>query len=164
MALTRGAVTNGAYKANLSGVGSGCHRYFFLFKDSADSVVTFPTTGSLGIGPAGSCADWDSSRPATGSGCDCVPQCSAGSCGDDGCGGSCGSCGDGATCGPGGFCLYADDAGPGGSGGGGGDGGVDNPGTGDGGGCCDTGSRGGGLTALWCALAIALMLARRRAD
>ena len=70
MSLQRGVVTHGAYKATLTNVASGCHRYFFLFKDSGGNIVTYPTTGSLGIGPAGSCADWDTSRPATGAGCD----------------------------------------------------------------------------------------------
>ena len=34
MTLARGSATNGAWHASLSGVGSGCHRYFFAFKDS----------------------------------------------------------------------------------------------------------------------------------
>jgi MYXO-CTERM domain-containing protein len=98
MTLSRGTATNGAYKATITGVGSGCHRYFFLFKDAQDNVVTFPTTGSLGIGPAGSCADWDATRPATGAGCACTPQCQGKMCGDDGCGGSCGNCMGGQVC------------------------------------------------------------------
>lgn len=62
MTLGRGTTTNGAYTANLTNVASGCHRYYFEFKDSGNQVVSFPTSGSLGIGPAGSCADWDVSR------------------------------------------------------------------------------------------------------
>ncbi|MBA3461182.1 MAG: CAP domain-containing protein, partial [Deltaproteobacteria bacterium] len=89
MMLTRGSVTNGAYRAQLTGLGSACHRYYFVFKDSSDAVVTFPTTGSLGIGPAGTCADWDTTRPALGAGCSCTPSCTNKQCGDDGCGGSC---------------------------------------------------------------------------
>lgn len=59
VALTkkRGSDTNGAWSATLTNVSSGCHRYFFAFTDSAGALVTYPTTGSLGIGPAGSCAD-----------------------------------------------------------------------------------------------------------
>ncbi|MCX5739268.1 MAG: hypothetical protein NTZ61_12380, partial [Proteobacteria bacterium] len=33
-----------------------------------------PDTGSLGIGPAGSCPDWSSERPPAGSGCANVPE------------------------------------------------------------------------------------------
>jgi hypothetical protein len=95
MALARGSTTNGAYHLAVTGVGSGCHRYVFVFHDSADNVVTYPTTGSLGIGPEGSCADWDTTRPALGAGCDCTGSCTGKQCGDDGCGGSCGSCGAG---------------------------------------------------------------------
>jgi MYXO-CTERM domain-containing protein len=98
MTLSRGVVTNGAYKATITSAGSGCHRYFFLFKDAQDNVVTYPTTGSLGIGPANTCADWDMTRPATGAGCACTPQCQGKTCGDDGCGGSCGNCMGGQTC------------------------------------------------------------------
>ena len=98
MTLKRGAVTNGAYSATVSNVGSGCHRYFFLFKDSKANLVTYPTTGSLGIGPANSCADWDMTRPPTGMGCACTPQCNGKQCGDDGCGGSCGNCGANQAC------------------------------------------------------------------
>ena len=94
MTMQRGSATNGAWSASVTGVGSGCHRYFFHFKDSAGTVVTYPTTGSLSIGPEGSCADWDSSRPALGAGCSCAPACGGRLCGDDGCGGSCGSCAD----------------------------------------------------------------------
>src|SRR5439155_4623157 len=72
MMLQRGSMTNGAYHASVTGVGSGCHRYYFVFHDAADAVVTYPTTGSLGIGAAGSCPDWDTTRPALGTGCDAV--------------------------------------------------------------------------------------------
>ncbi|MGZ4810098.1 MAG: hypothetical protein ACXV7D_12300, partial [Thermoanaerobaculia bacterium] len=43
-------------------VASGCHRYYFSFTDSTGAVVTYPTTGSLGIGSGASCPDWESSR------------------------------------------------------------------------------------------------------
>jgi hypothetical protein len=161
MSLQRGSLTNGAYRATLTTVASGCHRYFFLFKDSTGTIVTYPTTGSLGIGPAGSCADWDASRPATGAGCDCAPQCSGKTCGDDACGGSCGNCAGDETC-EANVCVGAplDDAGPGG--GSHGDASAD-PGAGDGGGgCCDTGaSSRSPLSASWLALLVLLVLRRR---
>lgn len=69
MTLTRGTVTNGAWKATLTNVATGCHRYVFAFTDSKGTVVTYPSTGSLGIGAPENCADWDASRPAMGSGC-----------------------------------------------------------------------------------------------
>jgi hypothetical protein len=131
MKLTRGQPENGAYEADISGVGSGCHRYFFSFKDSAGNLVTFPEAGSLGIGAEGDCADWSDERPATGAGCDCTPQCGGKQCGDDACGGSCGSCGAGSSCAPDGQCVPDSGAGAGGSGGAGagGDGNGANDGT-----------------------------------
>jgi uncharacterized protein (TIGR03382 family) len=69
MALARGSDTNGAWRAVLTGYGTGCHRYYFAFQDSAAAWVTYPTTGSFGIGPAGTCADWDATRPALGASC-----------------------------------------------------------------------------------------------
>lgn len=64
MTLQRGTQTNGAWSATLSGVGSGCHRYYFTFRDAAGTAVTYPTTGSLAIGSGAGCPDWDGSRPA----------------------------------------------------------------------------------------------------
>ncbi|MCA9690423.1 MAG: hypothetical protein KC636_12500, partial [Myxococcales bacterium] len=93
MSLGRGSAENGAYTASVSGVGQGCHRYFFVFEDSMGEPVYFPTTGSLGIGPAQGCEDWTPERPALGPGCDCAANCNGMQCGDDGCGGQCGSCG-----------------------------------------------------------------------
>jgi uncharacterized protein YkwD len=58
MSLRRGTPKNGAWFATANGVGSGCHRYYFSFIDGSGIEVTYPATGSLGIG----CADWDSSR------------------------------------------------------------------------------------------------------
>ncbi|HUP45823.1 MAG TPA: CAP domain-containing protein [Thermoanaerobaculia bacterium] len=58
MSLRRGSGTNGAWSATVSGAGSGCHRYYFSFIDSAGREVTYPVTGSLGIG----CEEWNSSR------------------------------------------------------------------------------------------------------
>lgn len=67
MSLGRGSPANGAYHANVTGLGSGCHRYYFTFVDSNGITVTYPTTGSYGIGTT-ACADWDVTRPAS-----CVP-------------------------------------------------------------------------------------------
>jgi uncharacterized protein YkwD len=53
MALTRGTATNGAWHATLNGVGTGCHHYYFAFKDSAGKDVLFPGVGSLTIGDGG---------------------------------------------------------------------------------------------------------------
>ncbi|MEO6486793.1 MAG: fibronectin type III domain-containing protein, partial [Thermoanaerobaculia bacterium] len=61
LVLGRGTLTSGAWTATLSGLGSGCHAYYFSFRDSASQVQTYPTTGSFGIGNS-SCADWGSSR------------------------------------------------------------------------------------------------------
>jgi MYXO-CTERM domain-containing protein len=159
MALERGTATNGAYHLAVTGVGSGCHRYIFVFHDSASNVVTYPTTGSLGIGPAGSCADWDTSRPALGTGCDCTGSCSGKQCGDDGCGGSCGTCGAGQTCSTNNMCVAGTpDAGGGGGGGGNNsDGGL--TGGGHSGGCgCATGGADG---LAWIGV-LAILLRRRR--
>ena len=62
LTLSRGTGTNGAWSATVSGVGSGCHRYYFSFIDASGREVTYPATGSLGIG----CEEWNSTR-ATGS-------------------------------------------------------------------------------------------------
>lgn len=112
MKLTRGTVTNGAYLYTAAGT-TGCTRYYFQFKDSTGAQVTYPTTGSLGIGDA-TCADWSATRPAAGAGCDCKPSCTSKTCGDDGCGGSCGTCKTGETCSAAGACVAAPppDAGP----------------------------------------------------
>ncbi len=61
MALQRGTQQNGAWTVNANGVGNGCHRYYFSFIDSTGAEVTYPATGSLGIGDS-SCEDWNSSR------------------------------------------------------------------------------------------------------
>lgn len=108
MQLSRGAPENGAYMLKASGVGSGCHRYWFLFQDAAGNQVTYPEQGSLGIGPEGSCADWNMERPAAGAGCDCKPVCDGKQCGDNTCGGSCGTCGAGDVCSSAGQCVKDD--------------------------------------------------------
>lgn len=58
MSLKRGTSTSGAWSATATNVGSGCHRYYIAFIDATGAEVTYPVTGSLGIG----CADWDMSR------------------------------------------------------------------------------------------------------
>ena len=63
MSLERGSATNGAWMAEVTDVGSGCHRYYFEFRDSEGAIVTYPTTGSLAVGSGGACPDWDGSRP-----------------------------------------------------------------------------------------------------
>jgi hypothetical protein len=73
MSLQRGTPANGAYRSTLSRVGSGCHRYYFVFADSTDAIVTYPETGSLGIGPEGSCSDFSTDRQPLGVGC-AVPE------------------------------------------------------------------------------------------
>jgi hypothetical protein len=62
MSLKRGSGTNGAWTATANNVGGGCRRYYFSFTDSNGAVVTYPATGSLGIGSGASCPDWESSR------------------------------------------------------------------------------------------------------
>jgi hypothetical protein len=64
MTLKRGTAVNGAWNATVSGVGTGCHRYYYSFIDANGAEVTYPTTGSLAIGSGSQCADWDSSRLA----------------------------------------------------------------------------------------------------
>jgi hypothetical protein len=69
MTRQRGSDQNGAWSATVTSAATGCHRYYFLFQDSSGQTVTYPTTGSLAIGPAASCPDYDPSRPAAGAGC-----------------------------------------------------------------------------------------------
>jgi hypothetical protein len=65
LSLARGSQANGAWHATISGVGSGCHRYFFSFEDSNGQTVFYPTTGSLAIGNGGAqCPDWSTTMPA----------------------------------------------------------------------------------------------------
>jgi len=125
MTKKRGSDTNGAYSATLTQVGSGCHRYYFRFTDSKNTIVDYPTTGTLGIGPAGSCADWQEGAHTAcgGAGSDA----GGGGSRDGGGGGGAGDGGsadlDAAGTGGGGW--------PGGGGGGGGGSGGDGTGAGD---------------------------------
>jgi hypothetical protein len=59
MSRKRGTPQNGAWSATATGVGSGCHRYYFSFIDSTGTEVTYPATGSLAIGTGAACPDWD---------------------------------------------------------------------------------------------------------
>jgi len=178
MTLERGTAANGAYRADVSGVGSGCHRYYFVFTDGSNTQVTFPTTGSLGIGPEGTCDDWNTDRPPLATGCDCAPSCGSSVCGDDGCGGSCGSCGINEEC-QAGQCVttVGPDAGPGSDSGlaedanlpsGDGatsnsDGGGDPPDTAWGGCACRSGSGSMGAPLAWALFCLLLLgLFRRR--
>jgi len=45
-----------------------------VFRDADGALVSYPETGSLGIGPAASCADWSVERPSMGAGCTTVPE------------------------------------------------------------------------------------------
>jgi hypothetical protein len=63
LSLERGSATNGAWTTAVSGVGSGCHRYYFEFLDSTGEPVRYPTNGSFAIAAAGVCPDWASTRP-----------------------------------------------------------------------------------------------------
>jgi hypothetical protein len=76
MALQRGTSTNGAWHQIVTGVGSGCHRYAFAFKDSGSNKVAYPTTGSFGIGDgSASCPDWNATAPpACGSANEVLPR------------------------------------------------------------------------------------------
>jgi uncharacterized protein YkwD len=163
MTRMRGSDTNGAFHASVTGVGSGCHRYVFVFADSGGTQVRYPTTGTLGIGPAGSCADYDATAAVLGTGCNCTPDCTGKMCGDDGCGGSCGMCSTGQSCNSSGQCVTAPpDAGSGGGGGGGGgDAGSGNGAQNAAGGCCDT-NGGGGSSALLALLVMACTCYRAR--
>jgi hypothetical protein len=54
----RGTNLNGAWTAQISGVGTGCHRYYFAFKDYLGTAVRYPSTGTYGIGTGATCPDW----------------------------------------------------------------------------------------------------------
>lgn len=65
MTLERGTTANGAWSAIVSGLGTGCHRYYFEFRDAAGEPVRHPTSGTFGVGSDSSCAEWlDSAVPA----------------------------------------------------------------------------------------------------
>ena len=71
MTLGRGTSTNGAWHASVNGVGSGCHRYQFAFKDSGGNTVLYPSSGSLGIGNgSATCPDWSATALPS---CDSTP-------------------------------------------------------------------------------------------
>ena len=86
MTKERGVNANNATYLLAGQAISGCTHYYFMFEDSAGNPVTYPETGSFGIGCG---ADWSSTRPAAGAGCSCTPSCAGKTCGGDGCGGTC---------------------------------------------------------------------------
>jgi hypothetical protein len=61
MLLDRGSATNGAWTTQVSGVGTGCHRYYFEFTASNGQLVRHPESGTFGIGPLSTCAEWQDS-------------------------------------------------------------------------------------------------------
>jgi hypothetical protein len=62
LSLERGSATNGAWHTQLANLGTSCHRYYYQFTDSTNATLTFPGTGSYGVGDPASCPDWSSSR------------------------------------------------------------------------------------------------------
>jgi hypothetical protein len=52
MTLERGTAASGTYLASVSGLGSGCRRYYFTFLAAGGAEVTYPTTGAYGVGCA----------------------------------------------------------------------------------------------------------------
>lgn len=58
MTRARGTSTNGAWTTKVAGLGTGCHRYYFEFTDATGQPVKNPSSGTYGIGPADTCADW----------------------------------------------------------------------------------------------------------
>jgi hypothetical protein len=98
MSKERGvADTNATFLADNVAIGSGCARYYFVFKDGGGTFVTYPESGSYGVNCG---ADYDSAtRPAMDATCSCTPDCAGKTCGPDGCGGNCPpGCGANATC------------------------------------------------------------------
>ncbi|MCK5797269.1 MAG: hypothetical protein KAI47_08805, partial [Deltaproteobacteria bacterium] len=71
MTLERGVDNAGSYRVAQALGSSGCHHYYFYFRDSADAIVTYPTSGSYGISVGGTtCTDFDAgTRPSPGQGC-----------------------------------------------------------------------------------------------
>jgi hypothetical protein len=70
LTLERGAADQGSYSVE-SKLASGCQRYYFVFRDSAGKLQTYPETGSYGIAVGGgTCAFYDAAaRPPLGQGC-----------------------------------------------------------------------------------------------
>jgi hypothetical protein len=66
MDVERGTGANGTY-IHTEAIEGDCPRYYFIFTDSEGNEVTYPDSGSFGIGSG--CEDWLSSRPSRGSGC-----------------------------------------------------------------------------------------------
>jgi MYXO-CTERM domain-containing protein len=71
MTLERGSNESGTFLKEMSIAQSGCLRYYFYFRDSTGAVVTYPSTGSFGVGVGTTtCEDYDAgARPSLGQGC-----------------------------------------------------------------------------------------------
>ncbi len=84
MKLERGAAQSGTYRYQHQLQGQGCHRYYFSFRTATGQRVTYPSSGSygVGIGSSAACADYSAgARPKPGKGCGgCVSasECSDG--------------------------------------------------------------------------------------
>ncbi|MBW2734208.1 MAG: CAP domain-containing protein, partial [Deltaproteobacteria bacterium] len=67
--LDRGDAQNGSYHLQRS-LGAGCHRYYFVFRDSNNALITYPSVGSYGVGVSGAaCPFYSTARPNLGQGC-----------------------------------------------------------------------------------------------
>ena len=117
MTRERGTNGNGTWLYSGALATAGCRNYYFYFKDANGNVVTYPSSGSFGVGiNSSTCADYHGSvRPSLGSGCgvcstagDCADgdpcttdTCAGGSCVNtviSGCCTSAAQCGDGDPC------------------------------------------------------------------
>ncbi len=62
LTLTYGTAQSGAFETSKA-LGPGCHRYYFYFTDGNGNDLTYPSTGSLGVG-TDDCALYLEERPA----------------------------------------------------------------------------------------------------
>ncbi len=70
MTLERGTATSGTYLVQQTVPASGCHRYYFYFRDGSGALTSYPTVGSYGVGVGATCSDYSATeRPAPGAGC-----------------------------------------------------------------------------------------------
>ena len=67
----RGTTSHGSYTATHQASATGCKRYYFVFRDAAGALQTYPSSGSYGFGVSdSSCKFYDASaRPPLGQGC-----------------------------------------------------------------------------------------------
>ena len=66
MTLQRGTATNGAWLATVTGLESGCHRYYFEFTEKNGAKVRHPSSGTFGVGDASTCPDYSETQPGPG--------------------------------------------------------------------------------------------------